>query len=80
MTGIIRQSQIPTAPSDFCRREGLQAEEAVMVGDTLTDMRFARNAGIRAIGIPKTERNREILSAWTDTVVRDISHLLEVLP
>lgn len=70
----------PYCALDFCRREGLQAEEAVMVGDTLTDMRFARNAGIRAIGIAKTERNREILSAWTDAVVRDISRLLEVLP
>ena len=44
-----------------------------MVGDTLTDMRFAKNAGIRAIGVAKNEKNRKILSTMTDTVVHDVS-------
>ena len=49
-----------------------------MVGDTMTDMSFAKNAGICAIGIAKSEKNAQILAPHAAFVVPDPSHLLRV--
>ena len=50
-----------------------------MVGDTMTDTRFAKNAGISAIGIAKSEDNANILAPHAKAVIRDPSHLPEIL-
>ena len=71
--GICPPKPDPRAVHDLCKKYGLSLDEIVMVGDTLTDMRFAKNAGIRAIGVAKNEKNRKILSTMTDTVVHDVS-------
>ena len=47
----------------------------VMVGDTLTDMRFAQNGGIKAIGLAKSAENEAKLRAYTDVVLPDPSTL-----
>ena len=74
----------PTKPDpfcalDFCATYGIDVQNAVMVGDTLTDVRFAANAGISMVGLAKSEENRGILSEHTDTVISDISELLHIL-
>ncbi len=69
----------PYCLHDFCKKQGLSAEEVVMVGDTLTDMRFAQNGGIRAVGIAKSERNKRILEDAADAVIPDISYIFDVL-
>ena len=59
----------------FCQDFGFDKSEVVMVGDTMTDMNFAKNAGIRVVGIAKNEACREILSVATDKLIYDLSGL-----
>ena len=54
-------------------------ENVIMVGDTLTDVNFAKNGSIRMIGVAKSQTNRKILSAHTDTVLNDVSELLGII-
>ena len=46
-----------------------------MVGDTMTDVRFARNAGIRVVGVGAAPESRERLAPYADKVFADISHI-----
>ena len=74
----------PTKPDpycvyDFCETFGIEKERVVMVGDTMTDMNFAKNAGISAIGVAKSDKNKQILAPHAHTVVHDPSYLLKVL-
>ncbi len=73
----------PAKPDPYCildylAKTGFSKDEVVMVGDAITDMNFAANAGIRAIGIA-SEQNRDILLQYTDTVIPDISQLQQNL-
>lgn len=77
--------QTPTKPNphcawDFCRKFGLNREQVVMVGDTLTDMSFAKNAGIMGVGLAADDRAKAELLPYADTVISALSHLFEVLP
>ena len=77
--------QTPTKPNphcawDFCREFGLNREQVVMVGDTLTDMSFAKNAGIMGVGLAADDRAKAELLPYADTVISALSHLVEVLP
>lgn len=77
--GVTPTKPDPYCINDICRRRGISKAEVVMVGDTLTDTRFAKNGGIRVIGVAKSERNKCIIEKEADAVIPDISHLLEVL-
>ena len=69
----------PFCVDDFCDKTGIGRSEIVMVGDTLTDARFAENSGIRFIGISKNENNKKYLERVTDTVISDIAQVFEIL-
>ena len=76
--------KMPTKPSpncawDFCKRYNIAKEKVVMVGDTLTDVSFAKNAGIAMIGFAKSEKNKEKLIANTGVVVSEMIRLLEIV-
>ncbi len=76
--------QAPTKPDPFLlekiRREtGVSRERMIMVGDTLTDMAFARNGGIFSVGVAKTAENAAALRPFADFVIPDVSHLPEIL-
>ena len=76
---------IPTKPDsacaeDFCRRFDLEKERILMVGDTLTDVAFAKNAGISMIAVAKRKENRDLLLKHTDVVLPDVSYLEENIP
>ncbi len=77
--GINPTKPDPYCAFDFCRFCGVDKDKMLMVGDTLTDVRFAKNAGISAIGLARSEENRAILAEHTDTVIRDMSELLNIL-
>lgn len=77
--GVIPNKPDPFAAEDFCAKWGFSKDEVVMVGDTAGDMKFARNAGIRGVGIVKDDDGRKILSAFTDTLIHDLSELPAVL-
>ena len=76
--------QTPTKPDpycalDFCAFAHVDKEHVVMVGDTMTDMKFAKNAGITGIGIAKNEQNRQILAPHAAAVITDPSRIFDVL-
>ena len=50
-----------------------------MVGDTMTDINFAKNAGIRVVGVAKSEQNKRILAPYAEAVISDVSNLLNLL-
>lgn len=77
--GKTPQKPDPYCAYDFCRRTGCAKERTVMIGDTMTDVIFAKNAGICAIGVAKSNKNRERLAGCADAVVSDIASLLTVL-
>lgn len=75
----------PTKPNphcawDFCREFGLKKENVVMVGDTLTDMSFAKNAGIMGIGLAADDPAAATLLPHADAVISAISQLPEAIP
>lgn len=69
----------PYCINDFCKKEGLSKSQIVMVGDTLTDVNFAKNGGIDIIGVSKSSINTEILKKEIDVVVSDISCVAAVI-
>jgi phosphoglycolate phosphatase-like HAD superfamily hydrolase len=48
-----------------------------MVGDTLTDMRFAKNAGLFAIGLGKSKEAEGRLAPLADKCIYKISELCD---
>lgn len=69
----------PYCAIDFCRSVGVKEARTVMVGDTMTDVSFAKNAGIQVIAVAKGEGNKAILSQATDVVIPSLSALVDVL-
>ena len=74
----------PTKPDPYCAQAlcafyGLAQQKVVMVGDTLTDMRFAKNAGITAVGLARTQKNREVLVTMADAVIDDMTQLPDAI-
>ena len=76
--------KLPTKPNpdcvfDFCGLTGVKKERVIMVGDTITDMRFAKNAGIAAVGLAKDDRSKVALAPYAYAVISEISRLLDIL-
>ena len=69
----------PWCANALCQRFGLQKQRVVMVGDTMTDVRFARNAGIAVVGLARTEKNRAALLPVADGVIDDMTQLQDAL-
>lgn len=74
----------PTKPDpfcalDFCQKYGILPKNACMVGDTMTDVTFARNAGMPAVILAKTEKSRERMAPVADQVVSELSELLDLV-
>ena len=77
--GIVPPKPNPYAVLDFCKNYNIEKEHVVMVGDTLTDIAFAKNAGIVAIGFAKDEKNSAILKEHTDIVISEMLQLLDII-
>ena len=45
----------------------------------MTDMNFAKNGGIKAIGVAKNERDKKIIEKGAAAVVNDVSYLAGAL-
>jgi len=54
---------------------GVEKENVIMVGDTMTDVRFAKNAGIMAVCIARNEKLTERLAPYADRVIEKIPDL-----
>ena len=77
--GVTPTKPDPYAALDFCGIYGLDNERVIMVGDTLTDVNFARNAGLFSVCLEKSEENRKILEKKADVVISQMSQLCDVL-
>lgn len=77
--GVLPVKPQPDNAFDFCSRTGLSQDQVLMVGDTMTDVRFARNAGIRVVGVARCEAARQVLDGQADAVISDLSQLLDIL-
>lgn len=76
--------KMPTKPNpycitDFCKNTGISPKNIVMVGDTMTDMHFAKNAGITAIALAATDKSCAVLSPLADAVIPSLSKLPDIL-
>ena len=69
----------PDTALDLMAKTGYTKDDIVMIGDTMTDVRFARNAGIRVVGMAKSKQNEEILKDQADVLIRDIADLLHIV-
>lgn len=76
--GITPVKPDPKCILDFCSERGIPLLNVCMVGDTMTDIRFARNAGISVISVG-SEENLKRLSRFADAAVLDISFVAEKL-
>ena len=77
--GMMPPKPDPFLVSEIGRTTGIPKERVVMVGDTMTDIRFAENAGISVIGVAANPENAERLSPYADAVIPDISYLAQVI-
>ena len=74
--GIIPPKPDPWCAEDFSRTFDIPLKNIIMVGDTVTDIQFAKNAGISVIGVG---RERDRLAPYADAVISDISHIFDVI-
>ena len=77
--GVTPTKPDPFCVYDLCRRTGVEKDCVFMVGDTMTDMRFAKNAGIPAIGVAKREENRTVLAPHAYAVISDMTQLKSLI-
>jgi HAD superfamily hydrolase (TIGR01549 family) len=77
--GTIPVKPDPSCILEYCKTNGISVDNAVMVGDTMTDIRFPRNAGMNVIGVGRTEKNKQRLIPYADFVVDDISYIYDII-
>ena len=76
--GITPPKPEPYCAEEFLRTYGIKPENAVMVGDTLTDARFAENAGMKFIAVASGAAGKE-LEDRAAAVIPDISGLDHII-
>ncbi len=75
--GIHPSKPAPYHMQRFLEEWGLEPSEVIMVGDTMTDMKFAENSGVRGVGVGKYAT--ELLADKAGYIIPDISHIFSVL-
>lgn len=83
ITGDDPFSEAKPSPANalrLCKQMNVDPEETVMVGDTLTDMGMAKNAGLgTAIAVLSGVEKKEKLSPLADHVVKNIDDVMPLL-
>ena len=69
----------PFCAGEFCRLYGLEKSRVMMVGDTMTDVRFAKNGGITAVSLAPDPEKKALLAPHTDVIINAISELTELV-
>jgi len=78
--GVIPPKPSPVSLELVREKLCISKDEVLMVGDTLTDVSYARAAGVKVVGLAKNAHNADILKAGgASAVISDISKLSEVL-
>ena len=73
--GVVPPKPDPRCALDFAGKSGIPVGEIAMVGDTLTDIGFARNAGMRMIYVGKSSEAGKL----ADARISDVSHIFEII-
>jgi phosphoglycolate phosphatase len=69
----------PDAVFEIMKHFGVSADECLYIGDTGTDMKTAKNAGIYAIGVPWGFRSEEeIRTNGADVIINDAMKIAEI--
>jgi len=68
----------PTCIKEYCRLNFLNPEDVIVVGDTMTDIKFARGIGATSVCVGSNEDNRQKLAPYADYVINDISEIFTV--
>lgn len=76
--GVLAPKPNSASMNDYCTKTKISKEKIVMVGDTETDVRFAKNSGVSVICVGKAESLKR-LEKDADAVIPDISHLLKAI-
>lgn len=74
----------PVKPDPYCvfnfsEFTGIEKDKIIMVGDTMTDVCFAKNAGIPCVGVGATKKKRQHLINYADAVIPDISYIFDFI-
>ena len=63
----------------FLDKHGLDKGEVLMVGDTFTDIAFAKNSGVTSVGVGKDKYSRDLLlAAGASHAVCDVSEIFSI--
>ena len=76
--------KMPTKPDpycliDFCTAFGVSPERTVVVGDTITDVKFASNAGALSIALVSKENGEKNFADRSTAIISKISQLTEII-
>jgi len=78
--GVTPAKPDPAFMNRFCLLHSVSPGEVIMVGDTETDMLFAKNSGAFALGLATSDKNKNILlSAGADAVISDLWQIFDFL-
>ena len=77
--GKITPKPSADAGLNLMEKTGLTKDTILMVGDTITDATFAKNAGFDYIGVAKTKENIDLIKPFAKTVLKDVSYLYNEL-
>ena len=61
------------------KKENLNKDEVVVIGDSTIDMKSAVNCGIKAIGVLGTMSKEKLLEAGASMVAKDLYELEKIL-
>ena len=74
--GVLKPKPSSDIIEDFKRKFGINSEEIMVVGDTNTDMQFAKNGGALAVGVLSGVGEKEELKESADFIIADVGQLM----
>ncbi len=69
----------PDSMKYLVNKYGFSKDRVYMVGDTITDMKYANAAEVVGIGFADSEKNAKILSEHTKIITKDTNSLLKII-
>lgn len=77
--GVLPVKPDPYCAIDFSILTGIERNKIMMVGDTMTDVCFAKNAGISVTVVGATSEEDKQLIDCSDAAIPDVSHIFDVI-
>ena len=78
--GVTPTKPSPVSLASLMKKYSLSQDEILMVGDTLTDLNYAKAGGVDFLGLAKSRENASILSRnGAEYIIDDISKIFNLL-